>query len=323
MEIDSLGYIGFSTAHLDEWSDFASGLIGMQQVEKTNASRAFRMDDRKQRVVLTSGNEERLTFIGWEARSSEALTALADRLEGAGIPVSEGSRDLAAERWVERLIVFRDPAGNRLEAFCHAQKASDPFKPGRPITGFRTGALGMGHIVLDVTDIESLLPFYRDLLGFRISDFGVKPYKLYFFHLNERHHSFAMIEGGGNKVHHLMVEVTHIDDVGQGYDLATLEERRLAYTLGRHTNDHIISFYAHTPSKFFIEYGWGGRSIDPATWVPHETFNGPSFWGHDRLYMADEPRQRLREMRLQAATNGLRAPVAPDCLWSEALIRQE
>jgi hypothetical protein len=30
--------------------------------------------------------------------------------------------------------------------------------------------------VLNVEDVEPLLPFYRDLLGFRVSDYGLKPY---------------------------------------------------------------------------------------------------------------------------------------------------
>ena len=56
-----------------------------------------------------------------------------------------------------------------------------------------------------------------------------------------------------------------LDDVGQAYDLALGEEGRIATTLGRHSNDFMTSFYANTPSGFFVEYGWGGRSIDPAT----------------------------------------------------------
>ena len=84
----------------------------------------------------------------------------------------------------------------------------------------------------------------------------------------------------------------------------------MAYTLGRHTNDWMTSFYSHTPSGFFVEYGWGGRVIDPATWQPHETFDGPSFWGHERLHMPPEERARLREMRLAAAARGVRAPIS-------------
>ena len=76
-----------------------------------------------------------------------------------------------------------------------------------------------------------------------------------------------------------MVELLSLDDVGQGYDLAQLEEDRVAYTLGRHTNNHVVSFYSQSPSGFFVEYGWGGRVINPTRWQPHETFDGPSFWG--------------------------------------------
>jgi 2,3-dihydroxybiphenyl 1,2-dioxygenase len=202
--------------------------------------------------------------------------------------------------------------------------ASDPFRPGRPISGFRTGPLGMGHAVLPVEDVEPLLPFYRDLLGFHVSDYGLKPYKLYFFHINGRHHSFAMVGSGKRGLHHFMVELCALDDVGQGYDLAQLEDGRVAYTLGRHTNDHMTSFYTHSPSGFFVEYGWAGLVIDPVTWQPHETHHGPSLWGHERLYMEPEPRARLREMRLAAAAKGLRAPVSlPNCPWLDAVIAGE
>ena len=64
-------------------------------------------------------------------------------------------------------------------------------------------------------------------------------------------------------MHHFMVELGSLDDVGQGYDLAQGEQDGIAYTLGRHTNDHMTSFYMRTPSGFFIEYGWGGRMIEP------------------------------------------------------------
>ena len=36
---------------------------------------------------------------------------------------------------------------------------TDPFKPGRPISGFKTRALGMGHTVVHVKKIDDLIPF--------------------------------------------------------------------------------------------------------------------------------------------------------------------
>ena len=323
-ELTALGYVGVRSARLDDWESYATRLLGMQQVDRAGAVRAFRMDDRKQRLVVTGDEGEGLGFLGWEAADAAALDALAARLDAHGVKVSRAPRSLADERHVADLILFEDPAGNRLEVFHGPAAAGDPFRPGRPISGFRTGPLGMGHAVLNVEDVEPLLPFYRDLLGFRVSDYGLKPYKLYFFRVNGRHHSFAMVGSGKLGMHHFMVELCGLDDVGQGYDLAQLEDGRVAYTLGRHTNDHMTSFYTHSPSGFFVEYGWAGLVIDPATWKPHETHDGPSLWGHERLYMEPEQRARLREMRLAAAAKGLRAPVSvPNCPWLDAVIASE
>ena len=56
------------------------------------------------------------------------------------------------------------------------------------------------------------------------------------------------------------------------------EDRRVS-TLGRHANDHMISFYVRTPSGFDIEYGTGGLTVDDATWVARHT-TAHSVWGH-------------------------------------------
>ncbi len=321
MELSALGYIGVHSDRLDDWGAFATRLLGMQHVDRGGAMQAFRMDDRKQRLVVDGAASGDAGFLGWEVAQAQDLETLAARLEAAGVTVEWGSRPLAEQRCVTRLIAFRDPAGHRLEAFWKPEIAATPFVPGRPISGFKTGPLGMGHVVLNVVDVEPLVPFYRDLLGFRVSDYGLSPYRLYLFHLNDRHHSFAMVESGRTGLHHFMVELFSLDDVGQGYDLAQFEAGRVAYTLGRHTNDHMTSYYAHTPSGFFVEYGWGGRLIDQSTWTAHETFDGPSLWGHERLYMPDEPRARLRDMRLDAAARGVRAPVEIDCPWLSSVVR--
>ena len=124
------------------------------------AARAFRMDDRKQRLIVNADAGEGVSFYGWEVADVDALDALAAHLEKSGIAVARGSRALAEERRVQDLIVFGDPVGNRLEAFHGAELAIEPFKPGRSISGFRTGPLGMGHAVLTTARLDQLIPFY-------------------------------------------------------------------------------------------------------------------------------------------------------------------
>ena len=309
MQLQSLGYVGIATDRLEDWSQFATRLLGMQVVERGRSGLALRMDDRKQRLIVDCDSRNGCNFFGWEIEDAAALDRMATHLEANGVAVTREPQSVADQRCVKALISFLDPMGNRLEIFHGAAVADTPFVPSRNISGFRTGPLGVGHVVLTTESIERVMPFYVDVLGFRLSDYTLAPFKAYFFHINPRHHSLAMVETGKNGIHHLMVELFSFDDVGQGYDIAQGDPERVAVTLGRHTNDLMTSFYAHSPSNFMMEYGWGGQDIDPQTWQPFECDYGPSLWGHDRSWLTPEDWLKARALRMEAAEQGYRAPV--------------
>jgi 2,3-dihydroxybiphenyl 1,2-dioxygenase len=311
MRVCALGYVVARTKDLNNWASFGPGTLGLQRIDKSRTSLAFRMDDRKQRIVVNEDGNEGVSVLGWEVADQAALEALAARLDAAGVNVVRGARALAEERMVRDLIVLDDPLGNRLEISYGAEVAADPFMPGRSMSGFRTGPLGLGHIVFNVETseaIQTLLPFYRDLLGFRLTDYYAHPFEAYFLHANPRHHSLAFIRTGKSAVHHIMMEVFSFDDMGQGYDIAQAQGR-VATTMGRHTSDFITSFYSWTPSGFMVEYGWGARSIDPDTWQAYERKEGPSMWGHERAWLPAEQQEAARKLRLENAAKGLRRPV--------------
>jgi 2,3-dihydroxybiphenyl 1,2-dioxygenase len=307
----ALGYVGVRARDLGDWASYGSGLLGLQRVDKTRSTLAFRMDDRKQRIIVAADGGEGIGFFGWEVADAAALDNLAGELERARIEVARGDRALADERHVKDLIVLNDPQGNRLEIFYGAETTTEPFKPGRSISGFRTGPLGLGHVVLNVDTeqtIDRMTSFYRDTLGFRLTDYYSHPFIARFMHINRRHHSIAFVQSGKNAVHHIMMELFSFDDVGQGYDLA-LNEDRVAVTLGRHTSDYITSFYSFTPSAFMVEYGWGARLIDVDTWQAYERKEGPSMWGHDRAWLSPPDQAKARALRLANADKGYRRPV--------------
>jgi 2,3-dihydroxybiphenyl 1,2-dioxygenase len=310
MGVQALGYLGLAATSLDDWGDFATGVLGLQLAGRSNSELVFRMDDRKQRIVVARDAADGPAFFGWEVADAAALDAMAGRLEAAGIRVTRGDAALCDRRQVRGLVHCADPFGNRVELVHGAATTDAPFVPGRTLSGFRTGALGMGHAVLMVSDIEAGLAFYRDLLGFAVSDWIETPFRGYFMHVNGRHHSFAMLQSpGGNGFHHFMVECFNLDDVGQGYDIAGEHDGRIATTLGRHANDLMTSFYARTPGGFLVEYGWGGRVVDPATHQAERCDAGPSIWGHERLRMTAEQRAEAHALKRRMAEEGLRAPV--------------
>src|SRR5271170_7331354 len=168
MQLAALGYVGIGAKNIDDWAGYGTRFLGMQLVEKSRGALALRMDDRKQRVIVHADEGDGLSFYGWEVADALALDALAAHLEKCGVKIARGSRALADERRVKDLVVFADPIGNRLEAFHGAEIAAEPFQPGRSISGFRTGPLGMGRAVLTAERLDQVVPFYTGVLGFRL-----------------------------------------------------------------------------------------------------------------------------------------------------------
>lgn len=79
-----------------------------------------------------------------------------------------------------------------------------------------------------------------------------------------------------------MFEVDDLDIVGRAYDRVVAGEYPLYSSLGKHTNDKMVSFYVGSPSRFGIEYGVGGIQIDDEVWRPTR-YDAAHFWGHQRV----------------------------------------
>src|SRR5215813_8793314 len=88
MSIQALGYLGVGSDTLEDWTGFATKWLGMQAVDRGNGVMAFRMDDRKQRLVVDRALPEGQRYFGWEVADAAPLGALAGRLENAGVAVT-------------------------------------------------------------------------------------------------------------------------------------------------------------------------------------------------------------------------------------------
>ncbi len=179
MEVQALGYVGLPTAAIDDWADYGTKFLGMQLVDRTKGYLTFRMDDRRQRLVVSDDCADRSGFFGWEVADARALKPWRRAFEAR---VSRGAAfgPVASQRRVKEAIAFNDPVGNRLRSLLRRGSRYRPFVPGRSISGFRSGPLGMGHAVLHVERIDAALEFYTNVLGLRVSDFFTVPYRAYF-----------------------------------------------------------------------------------------------------------------------------------------------
>lgn len=286
MSVTQLGYVGLEVTDLSQWERFARDVLGLEVAARGDDTVAVRMDEYAQRLVLHRGGADDLAYAGWEVPDGAALASLVDRLHRAGVRVREGSREEAAARAVDRLHVTEDPAGTRVELYCGPRIADAPFRSTQVVSGFVTGTQGLGHIVLAVPSLRAAMDFYCGLLGLRVSDHlrtllgGQIPLEIVFLHANPRHHSLAMGELPlPKRLNHFMLEVASLDDVGRAFDRCLEGGVPIVRSLGRHPNDRMFSFYAATPSGFEVEYGWGARTVDYATWRVC-TYGQISEWGH-------------------------------------------
>jgi len=286
-----LGYLGLGVSDLSAWSDFSEKILGLGvRSKEEDGSLLLRMDEYHHRFILTEDDCDDLTIIGWEMSTEIDFNMLKDRLASSGLPYEEGESDVQDSRRVVKIVRFSDPNGIINEAYyAPLIESENLFVSPRSISGFLAGDQGLGHITITVDSLQESLSFYQDILGLRISDW-VRPQSergvesdmnLVFLHCNKRHHSLAFWENpsASKRLHHFMVQANELDDVGSTYYLCQKAQVPIDLSLGRHTNDKMLSFYMSSPSGFDVEFGWGAVEVDLEKWVVQLHNNG-SIWGH-------------------------------------------
>ena len=242
------------------------------------------MDERVWRVAVHQADEDEARYLGWEIANRGEWERAVQELEDAGVAVKVGSDELTAERRVQGLATFLDPAGHNLEIFYGAGIGGRFLSPLG--ARFVTGDLGIGHAVMLVpaASYAASCDFYINTLGFRVTEHGanLRGVAACLMHCNPRHHSLALLGAGeATGIQHLLFEVDQMDDVGRCWDRCRREKVPISLTIGKHGDDDMFSFYMKSPSGFDVEYGWGGRLLDDSTYSEATlTDKFEETWGH-------------------------------------------
>jgi 2,3-dihydroxybiphenyl 1,2-dioxygenase len=272
VQVTELGYLGVGVKNFAEWKKFASEIIGMEVADDGESERCYlRTDYWHHRIVLHDNGRDDLEYLGLRVAGAEEFAAMQRQLHEAGIKFHVGSESEAHERRVLEVLKLNDPGGNPIEIF-HGPEVQfvKPFHPGRRMHGrFKTGSGGLGHCIVRQDDVVAAQKFYMALgmrggVEYKIRLGGDNVLTPVFMHCNDRDHTIAFGVGPQKrKLNHVMLEVENFDDVGLTYDLVRKNRVPVTITPGKHSNDHMFSFYLRTPSGWMIEYGYGGR---PATY---------------------------------------------------------
>ncbi|MGH3440114.1 MAG: VOC family protein [Sciscionella sp.] len=301
-EIRGLGYLHVQTRDVARWRELTVEALGFAVGSGPREDGLYlRMDERRARLAVLPGTADRVLAIGWEVRDQFALGAVARAVEAAGVAVKVLSQSEVDERGVEQAIAFDDPTGTPTEVFFGPVLDHSPVLTNRG-QRFVTGDQGMGHVVLPSTCAQETVAFYTEVLGFlprgsiRLGGPAADgpPRRVRFLGVNQRHHSLAVCpapHGEDPGLVHLMVEVDSLDAVGRALDNVGKRDFSLSSTLGRHTNDKMVSFYVRAPGGWDIEYGTEGMLVDERYYTAEE-ITADSYWGHD--WSGSEPLAAMR-----------------------------
>src|SRR5690606_33617828 len=230
----ALGYLGIGVSDPERWATFATDALGAEVV-RDGQRVLVRTDAHDHRLALHPGGDA-LAYVGWEVGDRAHLDQLCSSLEAYGVDVTMGTEEECVRSRVRELAAFVDPGGLRHELFWGRQTMVSA--PARMPSGVEF-VDGIGHFVFFTEQSDAIRDLFVGALGFSISDFRQGAW---FLRCNHRHHSMAVVQSSTSRMHHFMLEVGELDDVGRALDRA-IDHGRLTRTIGRHSNDLTVSIY--------------------------------------------------------------------------------
>lgn len=279
MPILSLGYLRLRVESAESWRRFAGDFLGMMYVDGPSPDALhYRMDEYPPRLVISESATPGLEAVGFEVLNRGDLKELVERVEASGVKVHTGTPAECELRQVTGFASFDDPSGNPIELF-YGPVLSHRAVELNGVSGFVTGDQGMGHVIVNVLDTEVAYEFYVGVLGFvERNSLDVPGGVSYFLGCNPRQHTFGLSPASAPALMHFMVETKELDDVGRTLDRARDLGVPMMQSIGKHTNDLMLSFYVYSPEGHASEVGWGGDLIEGPS--PTYKITEGAVWGH-------------------------------------------
>jgi len=237
--------------------------------------------------VLTIRERPKAALLGvhFSASDRAAVDALCAKAKGYGVAVEGEPAALPAAAGGGYGFRFRTPDSLPMsissDVVQHPDATLDRSRPTK-----------ISHVVLNSARIDDQVPFFRDVLGFKLSDSTVM---MDFLRCCADHHSIAIFRNNGPSLNHVAYELPNIDGLMRGVGRVKQNGYEIEWGIGRHGPGSNVFSYFVEPNGFVAEYTTELDQVDDATYVPQ----GPEYWqkvmpGPDRWGTAGAPSNRAR-----------------------------
>jgi catechol 2,3-dioxygenase-like lactoylglutathione lyase family enzyme len=205
----------------------------------------------------------------WSVASKAHLDALASELSLDRAATVDSTGTLRSLDAMGLPLAFRVSSIVRkpyLANATHTQGTRAPrFDRARPVH--------LGHVVFFTGNFEESVAFYRDRLGFTLSDTLMMQGNVFGAFLRApgaiNHHNLFLIKSSAPGINHVSFRVDDIGEMLSGRSFMEANGFACAWGLGRHAPSSAMFNYFPTPAGGFAEYHFDEDVIlDPAAWEP-------------------------------------------------------
>jgi catechol 2,3-dioxygenase-like lactoylglutathione lyase family enzyme len=242
IQIKRLGHATFTTPDLEGQIDYYSEVLGLSVIERDGNHAFLATKTGLEAIALERGDAADLTRLSFQVGPGSDLGEIVGELAKHGIKSEPRS---GISPGVARAIVFEDIKGTLIELYADYVFAKDDGKQA-VIT-----PLKLGHVAHRVADVQQVVKFYTDVLGFRVSDWRDNTFA--FLRCTVDHHSVNFVVDPAPQLHHIAFEVKDWPEIHRACDFLAKNNIRLVWGPGRHIIGHNVAAYHRTSDNIRVE----------------------------------------------------------------------
>ncbi|MFL5067354.1 MAG: VOC family protein [Xanthobacteraceae bacterium] len=279
VQVRRLGHATLTTPDLDRAVDYYTQVIGLTVVARERERAFLASRHGLEAIALEYGPPNALARLSFQVAPGSDLASVAQKLAQHGI---KSERRSGISPGIAEAIVFADPKGTLIEIFSDYAFAAEDRTPAGIVP------LKLGHVAYRVKDVQQVVAFYTDVLGFRVSDWRDDTFA--FLRCSPDHHSVNFVFDETPQLHHIAFEVKDWPEIQRAAEWLAKNDIPLVWGPGRHIIGHNIAIYHRNPDKVRVEFFTEMDQMkdealgyfDPRPWHQDRP-QRPKVWGADTL----------------------------------------
>ena len=242
IKVRRIGHASFTTPDVDRQVAYYTDIMGLTLVDETPQAAYLASTIDHHSVVIRHGEAPLCVGLAFQVAPSTDLGEFEKQIKAHGL-ATQRMKD--AEPGIPDMVVFENPAGTKMMVF--NERASSPQK----FNDKGVVPTKLGHVAFNVIDVQKVVKFYIDVLGFRVSDWMGDFFA--FLRCGPDHHTINLVDSKRIRLNHIAFELRDWAHIQSACDFLSRNGYPLIWGPGRHGIGHNIFAYHRDPDGQVVE----------------------------------------------------------------------